>query len=139
MAMKNTFLLLLLAFLSFSCLEKEDEAVAVLPDGTYTGTFTRSNNLGDEMPKVAQVTLVVKGNTFTGTSDTPHYPAIGSGTYKINGQDITFEDERFWTADFDWTLILKGTFALQNTNGIITLTRRQGNLTDVYQLSRKQE
>ena len=136
--MKNLLLLLLLSFLSFSCLEKEEEAAAALPDGTYTGTFTRTNNVADETPKVAKVTLVVKGNTFSGSSDTPYYPAIGSGSYKINGAEATFEDENFWTANFDWTLILKGTFSLQNTNGAITLTRLQGNQTDVYQLTRQQ-
>ncbi|GAB2530751.1 hypothetical protein [Rufibacter soli] len=136
--MKNMFLFLLLAFLFASCLEKDDDP-ATLPEGTYTGTFSRTDPQTKSPPKVAQVTLIIKGNTFKGNSDTPTYPAIGSGTYQIKGKDITFEDENFWTANFDWTLILKGTYSLQSTGGTVTLTRQQGTQTDVYQLTRKQE
>ncbi|RNI25803.1 hypothetical protein [Rufibacter latericius] len=135
--MKNTLLLLFLSLFLFSCFDKED-APAVLPSGTYTGTFQRSSPIAD-YPR-ANVTLVFDGNSFSGSSDHLKYPAIGQGTYQVNGQEVTFKNASFMTAEFDWTLILDGAFALStNQEGGITLTRKTGEVTDVYHLVRQSE
>ncbi|GGK58243.1 hypothetical protein ACD591_15890 [Rufibacter glacialis] len=134
--MKNKVLLLFLAFLSFSCFEEEEDAPGVLPSGTYVGTFTRSSPTA--LYPSSDVTLVLQDQSFSGSSSLPQYPAIGKGTYRVQGQEVVFKDESFWTANFDWTLILDGTFTLAtDAQGGITLTRRRGDISDVYMLTRQ--
>ncbi|MBC3538458.1 hypothetical protein ACFSC6_16265 [Rufibacter sediminis] len=135
--MKNKLLLLFLLFLSFSCFDKEEEP-AVLPSGTYTGTFQRSSPTAD-YPS-AEVTLVLEGNSFSGSSNLAKYPAIGGGTYRVDGLEVVFQNTSLWTAEFDWTLILDGAFALStNPSGEVTLTRKRGDTTDVYRVVRQTE
>ncbi|ALI99716.1 hypothetical protein [Rufibacter tibetensis] len=134
--MKNKLLILLLMFLSFSCFDKED-APTMLPEGTYTGIFMRSSPTADYTS--ANVTLTLEGNSFSGTSDTRKYPAIGKGTYKVEGDEITFDDQSFWTAEFDWSLILDGTFSISTANNQVILTKKRGDMIDVYRLTRQEE
>ncbi len=104
--------------------------------GTYVGTFTRSSPTADYA--TAEVTLVLKDNSFSGSSEKTKYPAIGKGTYHVvEGQKIIFEDKSFWTAEFDWTLILDGEFSISTANDMVTLTKQQGGMTDVYRLVRQ--
>ncbi len=133
--MKKNLLLLLLAFLSFSCFDKDQEP-AVLPSGTYVGQFQRSSPTADY--DVANVTLVLDGSSFSGSSDHVKYPAIGQGTYQMEGQEIVFKDNSFWTAEFDWTLILDGAYVVSTQNQEVTFIRKRGDITDVYRLRLQQ-
>src|SRR5687767_11028036 len=73
--------------------------------GSYGGTFQRSG--GD----TSRVKLSFSSDgRYDGESVLPRYPAICGGTYAINGSSITFNDTCNWTADFDWTLILDGSY-----------------------------
>ncbi|MFC6998527.1 hypothetical protein [Rufibacter roseus] len=135
--MKKKLLILLLAFVSFSCLE-EEETPSKIENGTYVGQFYRSSPTIRPVP--ANVVLVLEGNSFSGTSDRMYYPAIGRGTYYVSGEQITFKDASFWTANFDWTIILDNTFSIATEgDGELVLTRKQGDVTDVYRLKRQVE
>lgn len=104
--------------------------------GTYTGTFRRSTPTGDEM--VANVTLELSDQAFSGGSNISRYPAICHGTYNLEGAHITFENECIWTADFDWTLILGGTFEIKSSGGQLELTKKYNEHTfDQYMLTRQ--
>ena len=69
---------------------------------------------------------------FSGSADS--VARIGSGSYDINSGEIEFVDENFWTADFDWSLILSGTWEFEKNGRELVLTHERG---DVYRLVKK--
>jgi len=98
-------------FIFFSCMilftqcKKEN---SVLTEGEYEGIFTVSYT---NEKQSGNVHLTLKDGRFTCSEGQHRIPAGGSGTYKIDGNSIVFSDENFWTADFDWNLILNGTYS----------------------------
>lgn len=104
-----------------------------IPDGTYTGTFQRTGS------PVSTVTITFSGSNWAGQSQTLQYPALCQGGYSttIEG-DISFDDVCFWTANFDWTLILTGEYDFIMDGRNIELTKGYYNGTkDVYKLTRQ--
>lgn len=113
----------------------QDPAPATLTDGTYIGTFQRQT-LASSTPSAVSLTLA-NGN-WTGNSSMEHYPALCSGTYSANGSQVQFEDTCTWTSNFDWTLILDGTYEITQYDDTLVLTRQQGNTTvDIYKLKKQ--
>ena len=101
-------------------------------DGTYTGTFQREPG-----GRISQVSLTFSAGKWSGTSQTSKYPALCSGTYEVTNNDkITFTNGCFWTADFDWTLILGGAYDLSATGNTIEIIGQRPNGWDIYRLSK---
>ncbi|MEJ2004157.1 MAG: hypothetical protein P8X57_04150, partial [Cyclobacteriaceae bacterium] len=42
----------------------------------------------------------------------PNYPAICNGTFERDDKRISFENNCAFTADFDWSFILNGTYEI---------------------------
>ncbi|MEA5259655.1 hypothetical protein VB264_17800 [Arcicella aquatica] len=78
-----------------------------IEDGTYKGTFSVTYSSGI---KTGQTTLVLTNGKFSCSGNSNRIPAGGSGTFSSDNNKITFNDENFWTAEFDPNLILKGTY-----------------------------
>jgi hypothetical protein len=76
-------------------------------DGTYKGTFTVTYSSGTYS---GQTLLEIINSKFYCSGNTGRIPAGGSGTFSLDNNKVTFQDENFWTADFDWNLILNGTY-----------------------------
>lgn len=104
----RTGILLLMVLLAGCLTEEKDFA---LPESQYEGTFMRLAPDGEAPEKPVSLTLI--NGRYTGASDSLRYPAICEGTYSIEGRRITFTNECAWTADFDWTLILQGTYLIE--------------------------
>ncbi len=102
---KISFLLcvLIVSLLFFGC--KKDTVELI--DGKYTGVFTVTYSSGI---KQNPVTLEFKNGRYVCSGNPDRIPAGGSGTYSVNSGKITFSEENFWTADFDWNLILNGQY-----------------------------
>ncbi|MCA6073605.1 hypothetical protein [Fulvivirga sedimenti] len=96
-----------LAALSFSC---SDDDNSLAPDAAYTGYFYRLTPQG--RIQTSNVTLELSGNKFSGISSITHYPAICSGTFTRDQKKLEFENECVFTADFDWTYIVDGTYEI---------------------------
>ena len=82
-------------------------------EGKYSGTFTVKYFV--DMPTSwdagsGKVTLELKKGKFSCTANPNRVPAGGSGSYSIRNGKIIFEEAHFWTADFDWGLILSGEY-----------------------------
>ena len=84
-------------------------------EGIYSGTFTV--RYISDVPEwwywdfeSGETTLELKNGKYTCEGNPDRIPVGGSGNYSINHQKIIFEDENFWTADFDWNLILNGEY-----------------------------
>ncbi len=134
MLMKTILILLACVFMSTGC---DSVAIgdAVLTEGTYVGVFTRSEP--NARYQTANVSISIQDGRFAGSSDTRNYPAICRGTFAANGRAIAFENECAFTADFDWTYILNGSFQLRQDRGVVTLTKSYGaGRFDTYTLTR---
>jgi hypothetical protein len=132
--MKNS-LILLIASLLFGC-QYNDLSNATIKSGAYKGTFFRASKNTDEPNyEVANVTITFTTNQFSGVSDKIHYPAICNGAYKITGHEIDFTNACFFTADFDWSFILSGTYEIKSNGTLLQLQRTSGSDTDYYYLT----
>lgn len=120
----------LLLLLFFSCGSKLMKNTTTFPEGTYKGQFIRSSPLARYAP--ANITLTFKGNKFSGTSDRSNYPAICEGTFEVKDKYIEFKNDCSFTADFDWSYILKGSFEFTWQEGTLEMTRKTGDTTDHY-------
>lgn len=131
--MKISVFLMLFVLVAFSSCKKENEQIL---QGTFKGTFIRSAPAIDYVP--SNVTLIFGKTTFSGSSDTPKYPAICSGTWKLeNNNKITFDNGCAWTADFDHTLILDGEFEYEWKGKTLYMRKMHGQISDGYQLQKQ--
>jgi hypothetical protein len=118
-------------FLFIMGCKSENFPVMDIPDGTYTGTFQRE--LVWSKSDKAQVTITFSSNTWHGASDKVKYPALCNGTYSIEGNKIIFNNGCFWTAEFDWSLILSGEYTLAIKGNTIEFSRDYRSATaDTY-------
>jgi hypothetical protein len=131
-------LLFSLAFISLltACNKNQDDLSDPISaqneiSGTYSGTFQRTG-MGS-----SGVVLMMGGGRYEGTSTISKYPAICHGSYTAAASSITFKDSCNWTADFDWTLILDGTYNLERfPDGGLRIWRTTGSVTDEYVFDR---
>ena len=103
----------LISYLSDAGKIIELESESNIENGVYSGTFTVTYFV--DMPESwgrgsGITTLELKNGKFTCAGNPNRFPAGGSGNYSIQDDKIIFEDLSFWTADFDWNLILKGEY-----------------------------
>ncbi len=120
-------------FIIASCNKNSDDVINSQNTitGGFAGTFQRSG--GD----TSHVKLLFSPNgVYEGETANPRYPAICGGTYSISGSTITFNDTCNWTADFDWTLILDGTYNFSHLGDSIKIWRTSSGITDEYNLDR---
>jgi hypothetical protein len=125
----SPLILIILAFLLTSC---DDESVELID---IEGTFIRTSPNSKYEP--SKVTLMFSNGQFQGESEITKYPAICRGSYEIEETNVVFTDSCFWTAEFDWSLILSGEFAAELTSDELTLQRKNGSIWDLYELKRK--
>ncbi|WP_373492899.1 hypothetical protein [Aquiflexum sp.] len=140
MNFKPTFnLLLIFTLILFGSCNENAEPTILSQElvGTYSGTFQRFS--GETAGEIALVELNFENGNWEGTSSIQKYPALCNGTYKIENQEITFTNACFWTAEFDWTLILSGTFVIEQNSNTLKIERILGTgenqIRDVYVFS----
>lgn len=103
--------------------------------GRYEGTFQRTIDGNSEGE--AEVWIVFEGGNFNGSSEHRNFPAICAGSYSISRSTIKFSNTCFFTADFDWTLILAGDFRVERSGEALILSKSDGVTVDRYRLVRK--
>lgn len=119
-------LLLLVISNTNSCSEKDLDGS--IPNGDYTGTFTV--NYADGSTHSGPVTISFsEENSYSATGNPDYYPAGGNGNYRIDDDTFIFTDENFWTANFDWGLILNGEYTYTFTDNELTLIKTKDDST----------
>lgn len=123
-----------LTIFTVSC--KKANSNFLIPEGTYVGTFQRLTSTGGQ---ISNVTITFSANNWTGQSQFAKYPALCHGTYKANGADnVTFENVCFWTAEFDWTLILSRDYKIKIFSNNVEISRDyNGVFKDIYILTKQ--
>jgi len=111
---------------TFGC-NKEDENIETNLDGKYIGIFERSGS-------TSNVELTFNNGSWNGESEISEFPALCNGTYSITGSVINFENACFWTAEFDWTLILSDNWNYNLNGNRLILTKTNG---DTYTLTKQ--
>ena len=126
MKTKILFLLTVL-IITFSC-NKDNENVEPNLEGQYIGTFERNGN-------TSNVELDLNNGEYSGESEIVKFPAICNGNYIVSNNSIEFENQCFWTAEFDWTLILNENWNYTFENNILTMIKSNG---DKYILTKQE-
>lgn len=122
------FILITAAVLSLTfnaCNSDDDGNITQELNGNYSGTFTVTYLNGDTFSN--PVTVEFDEGNYQSSRNTDNFPAGGSGTYEKGNSTIEFSDINFWTADFDWNLILDGeyTYTLNENELIISANKNE--------------
>ncbi|RDC56478.1 hypothetical protein DU508_12875 [Pedobacter chinensis] len=120
--MKNHLLILIMLF-TFTAGCKKPSKDAIISNGNYSGIF-KVNVPDVSTPKTYLIFISFENGKFNIVPDLTRKPIGGSGTYSINGNIASFVDKNFWTADFDWNLILSGEYTIEINGDNLTLTKR---------------
>jgi len=124
--MKARILILIgILITAFAC--NNDDDIPSNIDGKYIGIFERNGN-------TSNVELNFNRGTFSGESETIKFPAICNGNYSISDSSIEFENLCPWTAEFDWSLIISGSWDYSLEDNTLTMTKSNG---DKYILSKQ--
>jgi len=121
----------LFALLALAACNK-DNATPVQLDGAYTGTFTSSSVNATN----GTIKVLISGKTYQATLNT--FMAIGSrGSYTVNNNQLTFQDSLVHTANFDWGLLLNGTYTQITKGDSLILEKRGDSYSYVYRLKKQ--
>jgi hypothetical protein len=132
--MKTSLLCLSFITLLISCESAENLVNDPLLPGTYSGIFYRTSP-GENCVVLNPVSLELTFTRFEGSGNNTRYPSICKGTYTVKGDKVEFIDECFWTAEFDWSLILSGEYNLSVEGTTLKMTRQYENdMQDMYEL-----
>jgi hypothetical protein len=133
--MRNLILAAIVFSALQSCSKNHTQSIPPLPSGEYSGTFKRYHTTED---KTADIQLVFKKGNWEGSSSINKYPALIKGNYSIaENAVIKFVETSPWTAEFDWTLILHGSYLLHRNDDSLIFTRSYANgYVDVFKLAK---
>lgn len=108
-------------------------------DGSYQGVFewTNTNPAVDFMPLKGDVTVTFEGLNYSSTGNANYVPASSGGKYFIKKDVMTFTDTMMHTANFDWNMLLNGSYAYSISGDNITLTKIVGYNKYIYRLKRQ--
>ncbi len=122
---RNKLIVLFSVSLSlFSCSKNKEPE---LLNGHYSGSYYYpSSNVSQPVKSVNVVNLHLdKGNTYNSSAFLDRKPAGGSGEFKVLRNNLVeFTDKGYWTAEFDWGLILNGRFTYDIKGDSLILTRQ---------------
>jgi len=119
--MKTLYLLLItLCFFIQGCDEKEIQSFS----GTYSGKFIYDNPARSASATVSDASVTFSEGSYKAEGNPDKIPAGGSGTFSVAGKKVKFSDENMWTAEFDWGLILNGSYDYKINKDSLILTRQ---------------
>ncbi|AXT18430.1 hypothetical protein D7030_07745 [Flavobacteriaceae bacterium AU392] len=125
--MKST-ILFLLGFLIFTgCSNDDDNSLESIPNGDFAGTFTVEYSNGDVFSNPVTVSFN-SNNSYSSSNSMDYFPAGGSGTYEMTNSTIEFSDINFWTANFDWNLILNEEYSFTLNDNELIMSKIRNNV-----------
>jgi hypothetical protein len=112
---------ILTVFITATCCDSKIEDPNEISDGVYVGSFSRTLAWGS--PQIANVTITISNNSWSGKSDKMNFPILGQGTYKIENKMIKFTNSSDIIPESDTTLILSGEFQFKQTKKLLEIYR----------------
>ena len=116
-----------------SC-EKEKMA-PVHVQGSYSGIF-HLHDAGYNYTRTGTVELHLGEETYTSSENPNLIPAGGTGSYFAEEDQLVFEAEGIWRNNFDWNLMLMGTYSYQQWGDSLKIWKEVGLRTYCYHLKR---
>lgn len=129
------FTFLFACFIIASC--KNDKVTPQQLQGTYKGSFKSLNtaSLNDRSGLLGgSAEVVIGSNTYMGGSSAVQQ---SRGSYLITGSNITFTDSLAHTANFNWSLLLSGTFKQSTKGDSVVWTKTLGTYNFIYTLKKQ--
>ncbi|MDJ0646387.1 MAG: hypothetical protein QNJ57_10435 [Flavobacteriaceae bacterium] len=136
MRTKNFLLALLGTIILFVGCNEDDNVPTLDLNGSYNGTFTVEYNDGRVFSN--PVVVEFNGENFSSSTGIDRFPAGGNGKFEIQGRSVKFVDENIWTADFDWNLILNGTYIYTSYGNDLVLSADKNGL-GIYKYELKKD
>lgn len=132
----HIFLIAIVSFAINSC-SSDDEPSTPNLTGTYSGTFRVEYQNGESFSNPVEVSFMSE-NKYNSSGNDKYIPAGGSGTYEVNESIIEFKDINYWTANFDWNLILNGEYEYSLTGDQLTLSAHKNEMgLYIYELNKE--
>ncbi len=118
--------------------EEDPQPEPLVIEGSFSGTFTKISNDGTEYTNPVTVTFNSDGS-YNSTASYDRVPAGGSGTFTSDSDQLHFQDEGIWTADFDWNLILNGSYSYTFDGTALRFEENKNGVGDyIYDLVKDQ-
>jgi hypothetical protein len=113
------------ASLFISC-KKHTVAPGSIFNGKYAGTFTYSNNdpTANYVPLTGWVGVIFNDKHYYSTSPLSMFAAGASGNFINDAKQITFADSTVHPANFDWGIILNGSYTYTTKGDSLFLTKK---------------
>ncbi|HVK46188.1 MAG TPA: hypothetical protein VM488_00060 [Pseudobacter sp.] len=125
--------LTLFAITFAGCSKKKSAAAVGIPDGTYTGTFTRW-----PMATASTITITLKDKKFSGSSSLDNYPSICHGIFVVENKSLMFLDICSSYYEQDPTLMLNKEYEFSMDGRTLRFTRHYSDVKyDEYKLTRQ--
>jgi len=114
---------LFILILALGC--KKSTNVDVLLDGNYTGILVITH-IDKSVPETLPISVWLADGKFniTPVANTNLKSMSGKGSYTFKNRIAYFEDDGVWTADFDWNMILNGSYDIRSSGVDLTLKKR---------------
>ena len=130
MKLQSLIIMLFILLAVTAC--NKDNTTPVKLEGTYTGKFTSTSVNAN----TGAVKVKISGKTFQATLNT--FMSLESrGSYAISNNQITFQDSLAHTANFDWGLLLNGTYKQSTKGDSIVWTKTSGSNKYTYILKKQ--
>ncbi|WCT10263.1 hypothetical protein [Mucilaginibacter jinjuensis] len=117
--------------------EKTIPTVASNLDGSYYGDFAYSA-IGATVytPINGKVSINMRANKYTASSPVSTFGAGGGGHFSISNNQIAYTDTTVHTANFDWGIILNGTYTYTTRGDSLFLTKKTTSSSYTYKLAK---
>lgn len=106
------------------CQDNPTASDSVQIEGEYNGTFTITYHVGTDSARTetGAVEFSFDDGRYDVDGEQRYLPPRGGGKYTI-GRSINLTDREFHTAEFDWSLILNGSFDYELKESTLTMTQ----------------
>jgi len=116
---------------------KKDAATTVTPEklqGNYTG-WVVSDGI-ETVSIVGNVSVQISGGNYQSAFTSSSFPAGSSkGSFTVNNNQVVFVDSLAHTANFNWGVLLNGTYATQFKGDSLILNKSDGSYS--YRLKKQ--
>ncbi|SDS56968.1 hypothetical protein SAMN05216490_1396 [Mucilaginibacter mallensis] len=110
-----------------------------IADGTYSGLLLADEKDGgfNTGPITRSVSYSFNNSNYTTVAAPAGFTAASKGVYTLSGNKIALTDSLVHTANFDWNLILVGSYSYNVNADSLIITKTSGTNTYTYKLKRQ--
>jgi hypothetical protein len=123
--MKKICLLLCSLFFA-ACNSTDPSPNPSIRPGTYEGIFSITYFVGTDSASIVQSQTIFTFNDtgrYTCDGDVRYTPPTGGGEYHVIDDSLLLKDLVPHTTEFDWSLILNGTFSIEQSGDTLILAQ----------------